>query len=44
MLTALQGCLLDDQEMSSSGDQWKMRFSDPFASWYLQEEDHPHTH
>jgi G3E family GTPase len=44
MLTALQGCLLDDQEMSSSEDQWKMRFSDPFASWYFEEEHHQHAH
>jgi G3E family GTPase len=44
MLTALQGCLLDDQEITSPADQWKTRFSDPFASWYLQEEDHQHAH
>ena len=44
MLTALEGCLLDDREMTSTVDQWKTRFSDPFASWNLQEEDRQHAH
>lgn len=45
MLAALQGCLLDDQEMTTAADQWKTQFSDPFASWNLQEgEDHQHAH
>jgi len=45
MLAALQGCLLDDEEMNLRADQWKTRFSDPFPSWTFQEEEnHQHAH
>lgn len=45
MLAALQGCLLDDEEMAIGVDQWNTRFSDPFASWtFTEEEDHQHSH
>jgi hypothetical protein len=44
MLAALQECLIDDQEMTLGADQWEERFSDPFASWILQEEDHQQAH
>jgi hypothetical protein len=45
MLAALQGCLLDDEEMNLRADQWKRRFSDPFPSWIFQdEENHQHAH
>jgi G3E family GTPase len=39
MLATLQECLLDDQEMTLGADQWDERFSDPFASWSLPDED-----
>ena len=43
MLATLQECLLDDQEMSLGADQWEERFSDPFVSWSLQDEEHEHA-
>jgi G3E family GTPase len=44
MLATLQECLLDDQEMTLGADQWEERFSDPFASWSLPDEEHEHVH
>jgi len=44
MLATLQECLLDDQEMSLRADRWEERFSDPFASWSLQDEEDEHAH
>jgi G3E family GTPase len=43
MLAILQECLLDDQEMTLAADQWEERFSDPFASWSLPDEEHEHV-
>jgi G3E family GTPase len=39
MLAALQGCLLDDEEINLRADQWQTRFSDPFGSWTSPDEE-----
>lgn len=45
MLAALEGCLLDDEEMNLRADQWETGFSDPFLSWTSpDEENHEHTY
>jgi hypothetical protein len=36
--------LLDEEEMTLGAKKWENRFSDPFASWILQEEDYQHAH
>jgi G3E family GTPase len=44
ILASLQECLLDDQEVTLGADQWEERFSDPFASWSLPDQEHEHAH
>jgi G3E family GTPase len=39
MLAALQGCLLNDQEMTVGTDQWEKQFPDPFASWSVPDDE-----